>query len=154
MITGPENKNPNARVRVEVIWKGQKYDYTTEVLPERATHYTMDREVYKAHIKVRCCLAEVEYPGRDFTSASGPVRDEMARWNGIAVYLSQTPDAWFEFVPPDPARGRHKWYAWFKTRQDELFAVEANPPVGLGTSYAVAVENLLRYVEGKEPIGG
>lgn len=153
-LTEGDQPSDNDRVRVEVVWKGQKYDYTTEVASEQATHYVMDRQVYKAHIEVRRTLARIEYPDAFLVHKNGPVRDESALWNGIAAYLSQHLDARFEFAPPEPNRGIRTWRAYFKTTQDELFAVETNPPVGLGTRYAVAIENLLRFIEGTEPIDG
>ena len=83
------------------------------------------------------------------------IRTEAQAWAAIERFLLTHESARFELVPP--VRGMHdKWRAYFKHRP-WISAVatsdlEPNPPVGIGSQVYVAVENLLRFIEKREPI--
>jgi hypothetical protein len=155
--------NRAPRVVVEASWCGRIHK-TEKVIstddPAQA-HHVVDKAVWDAHVQVRRALAAQRYGDsvlentrltqagfRNETEAMAEIRNHCAR-TGYR----------FELVPP--ASGvTNMWRAYFKKPRVpsdlpyEPFAIEHNPAVGVGSEYYVAIENLLRFVEGREPVDG
>lgn len=156
-----EREQLNTLVRVEAVWRGQKYGHFIQLAPEQATHYAMDKAVWDATVEVRRSLVRQEYPHlTNENNRRVEFRNEFEAFGAIRSHCSQTGDR-FELVPPTEGT-TDKWRAYFKKRPwatDAQFlpgpgAIESNPAVGLGSTDYIAIENLLRFVEGRETIDG
>jgi hypothetical protein len=125
-----------------------------------ATHNRVDRAVWDATVQVRRLLVKQQYPDADVTERRVAFRNEVEQFGAIRNHCAQTGDR-FELVPPF-AGTTDKWRAYFKKRlwaTDAQYLpgpgnIESNPAVGVGSTEHLAVENLLRLVEGREPIDG
>lgn len=159
----PENPNEGpARVILQIIWKGLTHKHEWAALPHAATHYAMDKAIWDASVAARRKLVEQEYPNADLTSArrgQSNIRNEFEAFGAIRSYLNRHEGARFELVAPDRNMPT-KWRAHFKGVSERLEViqgfcdVEMNPPVGIGSVDYIAIENLLRFTEGREPIDG
>lgn len=147
-----------ARVRLEVVWRGNKVEHKTEVPAELANHYKMDKAIWDATVSVRRALVRQQYP--HLAEGEGrrvEFRNEFEAFGAIRSYLGQHPESRFELVPPD-RQMPNQWRAYFKDSSRVVgefpFEIEMNPPVGIGSTDYIAIENLLRFTEGREPIDG
>jgi hypothetical protein len=180
MDHGPDEQlrvpDSTARVVVRATWQGRVHQCEKSILPERAMHHVVDKAVWDATVEVRRSLVKQRYGDGALAGAGlrgAGVRNEFEAFNAIRSYLSQHPGSRFELVPPH--NGFHQWRAYFKgtSRCDcegpyepqglpdhhpncsvAPFGIETNPPVGIGSADYVAIENLLRFVEGRDTIDG
>lgn len=151
---GPDE--PTARVVVQATWQGLIHKCEKVVSPELAVHHVMDRAVWNATVEVRRLLAKQRYPNLALDSRVA-FRNEFEAMGAIRNHCVRTGDR-FELVPPSP-HVTDKWRAYFKKTRTPLdtldpFWLEHNPAVGVGSTEYVAIENLLRFTEGREPIDG
>lgn len=143
-----------ARVVVQAIWRGLVQKCEKAILPGFASHHRVDKAVWDAHIEVRRLLVQQAYPGTQATDslAQAGIRNETEAFGAIRNHCLQTGDR-FELIPPGAAFGR--WRAYFKQTSEELRGrLGRNPAVGVGSTEYLAIENLLRFIEGREPIDG
>lgn len=143
----PEPSDP--RVVVRATWQGLIHTCEKVVPAALATHHAVDKAVWDATVEVRRALVQQRYPGIDLVSTSRVgLRNEFELMGAIRSYLVQNPERRFELIPP--GRGWSYWSAWF-TRAPKP-DIDLHPPTGIGSTDQVAMENLLRFTEGKEPI--
>lgn len=146
---------PVDRVVLQAGWQGLIHKFERTFSPELAvTHYAMDKAVWDAAVEVRRLLVRQEYPEAVVVEKRRvELRNEFEAFGAIRTHCLQTGDR-FELVPPGP--DTDKWRAYFKKRPwvqpMDTFAIDMNPAVGVGSVDYIAIENLLRFVEGREPI--
>jgi hypothetical protein len=143
-----------ARVVVQATWRGLTQKCEKAVLSDAASHHRVDKAVWDAHIEVRRLLVQQAYPGTHSTDSltQAGIRNEIEAFGAIRNHCLQTGDR-FELIPPD--RREYRWRAYFKKTSEELRGrLGSNPSVGIGSVEYVAIENLLRATEGREPIDG
>jgi hypothetical protein len=147
-----------ASVVVRATWRGLTHQCEKTVLPDTASHYAMDRAVWDATVQVRHALVQQQYPGVSAAGARVEVRNDFEAFGAIRSYLAMNPGRYFELIPPLPvAKINDKWFAYFKRRVAGKFNpgdIDIRPPVGVGSTDTIAIENLLRFTEGREPIDG
>lgn len=143
------------RVRAHVVWRGQQLSaqqtFDSIAFPNGPSHYQMDRAVWDVTVRVRRELAKAKYPDADF-DRQRPLRNEYEAFCAIRNYLAVNVNRRFVLVPPGQG-GFDRWRAYFKGRSD-IWEIEANPPVGVGSTDYMAIENLLRFTENREPLDG
>jgi hypothetical protein len=146
----------NAVALVQVVWQGRVHTSRKPLASDLATnHHAIDRAIWDATVEVRRALVLQRYPHlADVDSRRVEFRNEFEAFGAIRAYLSQHPHARFELVPP--GRDTDKWRAYFKLGANHMspFDIEMNPPVGIGSTDYVAIENLLRFTEGRDTIDG
>lgn len=150
---GPSLDDPTARVVVQATWQGLIHKCEKVIQPVLAKHPVMDKAVWDATIVVRRALAKQRYPDPSFEYSE--LRNEFEAFGAIRSHCATTLDR-FELVPPS-SHTTDKWRAYFKKTRTPLdaldpFWIERNPIVGVGSTDYVAIENLLRFTEGREPI--
>lgn len=152
--TEPQYDLTTSRVVVQAEWRGLVHKCEKAILPEAATHYQVDKAVWDAHVEVRRALVQQQYPNMqsvDSLTRAG-VRNEVEAFGAIRNYLAVNPGRVFSLVPPN--RYFDMWRAYFEAMPGHDIKPEPTPPVGVGMVDYIAVENLLRFVEGKEAIDG
>lgn len=152
-------ERPMNRIVVRATYEGQAHQYEKVVHPDLG-HYGVDKGVWDATVQVRRALVQQAYPSAilaDEEAARIGLRNEFETWYSIRNHCARTCDR-FELVPPE--RGvTDKWRAYFKKTRTppeipDPFWIERHPVVGVGSTERIAIENLLRATEGKEPIDG
>jgi hypothetical protein len=144
----PPPQFPGPRVSLAVSWQGRLFGVEKPLLIG-VRHYAVDRAVWEATVKVRRELAQHEYPDAEFERRV-PIRNEFEAFSAIRTHCLQTGDR-FELIPPGPAFCR--WRAYFKKTSEELRGrLDNGPSVGIGSVDYIAIENLLRFTEGRDPI--
>jgi len=142
-----------ARVEMSVIWRGHRIECRIE-LPDNGNqrHYTMDSSVWKATVAVRRALVQIEYPRADLDERPTQIRLEAQAFNDIRNYLDKNRDRIFSIMAPDS--NFYHWRAYFSSKVGDWDGFDLNPPMGVGADQYIAIENLLRFVEEREPIDG
>jgi hypothetical protein len=147
-MTGPlEIPTDTARVTVRATWRGAVHECEKAILPEAATVYAVDKAIWDATVQVRRTVIKQAYPNVSLTDSRVQFRNEFEAMGAIRNYLAVNTDRFFALEPP--RQGVDQWRAYFSSRYP---IGELKPPVGVGSTEYVAIENLLRFTEGREPI--
>lgn len=145
-----KDREPGVRVSLTVLWKDQTFGAKGALPPEQAYHWTIDRLIHRVSTSVRRELLKQQY-GQDAPGLQeGPIRAPAAMFGGVRDYTAQHSETFFKLAPPD--RFSPKWRAWFCTYQESTLDLPLSEPLGIGDTMWVAIENLLRGVEGTEAI--
>lgn len=153
--TGVDPDEYSGRVVVLARWRGLLHRVEKIAEPAAATHYRMDRMTSEASVEVRRLLS-AQLTGHAVSTA--PVPDPLPRlWDTLMSelyrYLAQTRTR-LVLSPPGIGLARTRWRADTRPDEFEAPAYDSNPPVGVGSTMRVAIENLVRAFEGREPIDG
>lgn len=145
-------KDLTANVIIRVLWRGLIHKVEKVITAEIADHYHVDRAVWDATVEIRRALVQQEYSNLKQDGGRGAgLRNEFEAFGGIRAYLHENPERRFELIPP--GRGWDSWSAWF-TLPNRPGEIDHNPPLGVGSTDRIAIENLLRFIEGRDVING
>jgi hypothetical protein len=140
-----------AKVTVQVQWKGQEFGAKGLLPPEDALHHRVDQLLFRTTTTVRRELVKQQYGDDAPGLRASPIRTPDQMWFCVQNYVAQHSQTFFKLVPPD--RFSPQWRAWFCTyRSSGSLDLPLHEPLGLGSNMWVAIENLLRAVEGTEVI--
>lgn len=149
--TGVDPEQRQGRVIVVAQWRGLEHRSERLIAAEQAQLHVMDQQVFGAATEVRKRLIAQRH-GADAVTGEPNLRSTAEAMEQITRYCLRTGARFILFPPSDDSLTPSEDNQWISmlTRSEP----GGVPPRAGGSSPGLAIENLLRQTEGREPTSG